>query len=84
MSTPLGGSLIIGKVMKDCLIVIGGCKFSVELIILNVKGIDTILGIDWLAANHVTLDCYGKKIIFHQPGKPKFIFCRKRAVVPIC
>ncbi|XP_027343036.1 uncharacterized protein LOC113855604 [Abrus precatorius] len=41
-----------------------GREFEVNLICLPLSQLDVILGMDWLAANHVSLDCREKALIF--------------------
>ncbi|TYK23835.1 gag protease polyprotein [Cucumis melo var. makuwa] len=35
---------------------------------------DVILGVDWLSANHASLDCFGKEVVFNPPSRPSFKF----------
>ncbi|KAL0540096.1 hypothetical protein IC582_024325 [Cucumis melo] len=35
---------------------------------------DVILGMDWLSANHASIDCFGKEVVFNPPSGPKFKF----------
>ncbi|XP_027348078.1 uncharacterized protein LOC113859530 [Abrus precatorius] len=41
-----------------------GREFEVNLIYLPLSQLDVILGMDWLAGNHVLLDCREKTLIF--------------------
>ncbi|XP_027364320.1 uncharacterized protein LOC113871424 [Abrus precatorius] len=43
-----------------------GLKFEVDLICLSFSQLDVILGMDWLAVNHVLLDCKEKTLIFDE------------------
>lgn len=72
VATTLGGSVIAVKVIKGCLIYVRGQEFGANLILLNMRDFDIILGIDWLVAYHEILDCFRKKVIFRIPGPPKF------------
>lgn len=83
IETPLGCRSITSTVLKNCPILIGDCKFFADLIPLNMHGVDVILGMYWLAGNYVTLDYFGKKIIFQQSGQPKYIFYSNQRVIPI-
>ena len=47
-----------------CLIEVEGCKYRVNLICLPLEGLDVILGMDWLSANHILIDCNEKKKLF--------------------
>ena len=45
-------------------VVIDSERFMVDLICLPLKGLDVILGMDWLHANKVFLNCCDKKVMF--------------------
>ena len=47
---------------------------SAEVYVLGIKDFDVILGMDWLKAHYVLLDCRHKKIVFWKPGKEEFTF----------
>ena len=49
---------------KDCTVVIDGRSFVVDLVCLPLQEIDVILGMDWLTANHVMLNCATKTAVF--------------------
>jgi len=38
--------------------------FKVNLICLPLQGLDVILGMDWLSANHIRINCWEKKLLF--------------------
>jgi len=42
----------------------GGGRFKVNLIYLPMEGLDVILGMDWLASNHVVIDCEQHIVVF--------------------
>ncbi|KAL6322441.1 hypothetical protein AAG906_008096 [Vitis piasezkii] len=39
---------------------------------------DVILGIDWLASYHASVDCFRKRVTFSIPGQPDFSFGEER------
>jgi len=41
-----------------------GRKYRVNLICLPLEGLNVILGMDWLSANHILIDCNEKKVLF--------------------
>ncbi|XP_052730515.1 uncharacterized protein LOC108324528 [Vigna angularis] len=41
-----------------------GRRYKVNLICLPLKELEVILGMDWLAANHILIDCGAKKLVF--------------------
>nr|prf retrotransposon del1-46 [Lilium henryi] len=72
--SPIGTSTFVNQVCKGCMITIGNQELTVDLIILDLEDPDILLGMDWLAAYHVVLDCFSKKVTFHLPGIPEFHF----------
>ena len=48
------------------------------LILVDLKGLDVILGMDWLASNYASMDCFLKEVIFRQPGLLLVVFYGER------
>ncbi|XP_017431916.1 uncharacterized protein LOC108339289 [Vigna angularis] len=46
-----------------------GRRFRVNLICLPLQGLEVILGMDWLSANHILIDCGNKDLIFPSKGE---------------
>ncbi|XP_017423592.1 uncharacterized protein LOC108332800 [Vigna angularis] len=57
----------------QCPIVVEGHRFEVHLISLPLQGLDVILGIDWLSANHILIDCSKKELIFLDPEEAELL-----------
>ena len=53
-----------------------------DLIIIDLKGLDVILGMDWLAANYASMDFFRKEVIFRRPGLPVVVFYGERRRTP--
>ena len=51
VTNPLGHSVIMNKVYRDCPIIIREYEFSRDLIELSFREFDVILGMDWLSRN---------------------------------
>ncbi|XP_027357514.1 uncharacterized protein LOC113866916 [Abrus precatorius] len=64
VTTPTGKLVVTSWVCLGCAIMVHGREFEVDLICLPISQLDVILGMDWLAANHVLLDCREKTLIF--------------------
>lgn len=64
VSTPAEGNIETSLFCENCPLVISKRVFLVDLVCLPLKGLDVILGIDWLSANHVMLNCQEKTITF--------------------
>ena len=45
-----------------------------DLIVIDLKGLDVILGMDWLASNYASMDCFLKEVILRRLGLPVVIF----------
>ncbi|KAA0041947.1 ty3-gypsy retrotransposon protein [Cucumis melo var. makuwa] len=74
VSTPSGESLLSTEKVKACQIEIAGHLIEVTLLVLDMHDFDVILGIDWLAANHVSIDCSRKEVAFNPPLMSSFKF----------
>ncbi|XP_027368202.1 uncharacterized protein LOC113874178 [Abrus precatorius] len=64
VTTPTGKLVMTSWACLGCSIMVHGREFKVELICLPLSQLDVILGMDWLAANHVLLDCKEKTLTF--------------------
>lgn len=47
-----------------CPIEVEGRQFKLNLICLPLQDLEVILGMDWLAVNHILIDCGEKRLIF--------------------
>lgn len=59
--------MVIDTVCKSCVIVIDGHELVIDLILLDMKDFDVIIGMDWLASYHATVNCYMKEVVFRIP-----------------
>ncbi|KAJ4701059.1 Retrotransposon protein, putative, Ty3-gypsy subclass [Melia azedarach] len=84
VATPLGDSLLAESVYRDCIIRVGSCDMRVDLIPLNIFDFDAILGMDWLANYHATVDCFRKEVTFRRPDEPEIVFYGERRILPSC
>ena len=73
--TPTEGKVITSLACLSCPVLIQEKLFSVDFICLPLKGLDIILGMDWLSTNHVVLNCYDKSIIFLPPSSQNLHPC---------
>ena len=69
VSLPAGDPLFTDRVVRDSRVLIEGQEFPVNLIALDIRDFDVVLGMDWLSRHRSTLDCYKKEVKFHRPGK---------------
>ena len=62
VTNPLGRSVILNIVYRDCLIRIQEYEFPGDLIELSFKEFDVILGMDWLSRHQVMVGCRMKRV----------------------
>jgi hypothetical protein len=74
VSTPLGDTLMSNLVLKSCIFCIEGRELSADLVLLGMHDFDVILGMNWLAAYHASVDCFEKEVVFRPPGELEFRF----------
>ncbi|RVW32511.1 Transposon Ty3-G Gag-Pol polyprotein [Vitis vinifera] len=58
-------------------------EMPVDLVLLDLQDFDVILGMDWLASYHASVDCFEKRVTFSIPGQPKFSFEGKHVDRPL-
>ena len=66
VSTPASGLVRTSSVCTRCSVEVEGRMSKVNLICLPLQGLDVILGMDWLFANRVLIDCREKKLLSSQ------------------
>jgi hypothetical protein len=59
---------------------IRGVDFFANLIVLESKGIDIILGMDWLGKHKVLIDCAKKSVKLTTPGRKELEFIAEPVV----
>ncbi|KAL0559106.1 hypothetical protein IC582_003696 [Cucumis melo] len=74
VSTPSGECMLSKEKVKACQIELAGHVIEVTLIVLDMLDFDVILGMDWLAANHASIDCSRKEVTFNPPSMASFKF----------
>ena len=62
VTSPLGHSVRVNRVYKNCPLMVHGRELSVDLIALPFHEFDLILGMDWLSNHWAIVDC-DKKIV---------------------
>ena len=71
VATPVGDFVMAGRMLRNCIVMIGYREMPVNLVLLDLQDFDIILGMDWLASYHAFVDCFGKMVIFSIPGQPE-------------
>ena len=74
VTNPLGHSVIMNRVYRDCPIRIREYEFPGDLI-----EFDVILGMDWLSRHQVVVDCRMKRVTFRTPSGEEVTFIGERS-----
>ena len=69
VTSPLGQSVKVNRVYKNCPIVIHDREFSATLIALPFHEFDLILGMDWLSKHRAIIDCDKKTVVLRCSDK---------------
>ena len=64
IETPAKGSITTSLACLKCPLLIYDRDFIVDLICLPLRGLDVILGMNWLECNYVHINCYNKSVRF--------------------
>ena len=61
ISTPTRESLWPSQMLKGSLLSIEGQVMEADLILIDLKGLDVILGMDWLASNYASMIIFARR-----------------------
>ena len=64
VSTPVGESILVERVYRDCIIFVSHKSTRTYLIELDMVDFDGILGMDWLHACYASIDCKTRVVKF--------------------
>ena len=62
VSLPTVDPLVSDRVVRDSRVLIGGQEFPADLVTLDMRDFDVVLGMDWLSRHRDTVDCYKKEV----------------------
>ncbi|KAL4383149.1 hypothetical protein GQ457_15G024020 [Hibiscus cannabinus] len=86
-TNPLGDSVTINLICKNCHLVIKGISFPADLMALPFHEFDLILGLDWLGQHQAWVDCSKKRLYLRGLGEESIVLLdanSKRSGVTIC
>jgi len=66
--------VISTKICIDCPVELCNRTLAIDMLVLDTKGYDVILGMTWLSKYYAVIDCRNKKINFRIPLQPEFQF----------
>ena len=65
VSSSLGTRARIGMICRGCELEISGILLTVDLRIMDMSEFDVILGMDWLTAYRVAIDCERRRVTIY-------------------
>ena len=74
MSSPLGIRARIWMICLGCELEILGTLLTVDLRIMDMSEFDVILGMDWLTAYRVVLDCERRRVTSYTQDGTRVVF----------
>ena len=79
VTNPLGHSVIVNRVYRDCPIRIRESEFPRDLIELSFREFDVILGMDWLSRHQVVVDYRMKRVTLRTLSGEEVTFICERS-----
>ena len=74
MNSPLGIRARIGTMSRGCELEISGTLLTVDLRIMDMSEYDVILGMDWLTAYRVVIDCERSRVTAYTQDGSRVVF----------
>ena len=74
VSSPLGIRARIGMICCGCKLEISGTLLTVDLRIMDMSEFDVILGMDWLTAYRVVIDCERRRVTAYTQDGTRVVF----------
>ena len=84
VSLPAGDPLLADTVVRDSRVLIEGQEFPADLVALDMRDFDVVLGMDWLSRHRATIDCYKKEVKLNRPRKLEVKFRGLRRELSSC
>ena len=74
MSSPLGTRARIDRICRGCELEISEILLTVDLRVMDMSEFDVILGMDWLMAHRVVIDCDCMRVTAYKPDGTCVVF----------
>ena len=74
MSSSLGIRARIGMIRRGCELEISGTLLTVDLRIMDMSEFNVILGMDWLTAHRVIIDCDRRRVTAYTQDGTRVVF----------
>ena len=82
VAMPVGGSFVADQVYRDCEIIVEGQALIANLIFIEIREFDAILGMDWLTMHGVNVNCPSKEVVLIAPNGQRVCFTGDRRAMP--
>ena len=74
MSSPLRIRARIGTIGQGCELEISGTLLTMDLRIMDLSNFDVILGMDWLTAYRIVIDCERRRVTAYTQDSTRIVF----------
>ena len=74
VSSPIGIRARIGMICRGCELEISGILLTVDLMVMDMSEFDVILGMDWLTAYRVVIDCERRRVTTYTQDGTRVVF----------
>ena len=74
VSSPLGIRARIGMICRGCELEISGTLLTMDLRTMNMSKFDVILGMDWLIAYKIVIDCERRRVTAYTQDGTSMVF----------
>ena len=74
VSSPLGTRARLGMICQGCELEISGTPLTVDLKIMDMSEFDVIMGMDWLTAYRVVIDCERMRVTAYTQDDTRVVF----------
>ena len=74
VSSPLGIRARIGMICRGCELEISGIILTMDLRVMDMLEFDVILGMDWLIAYRVVIDCERGRVTAYTQNSTRVVF----------
>ena len=78
VNSPLGTRVRIDQICRDCELEISRILLTVDLRVMDISDFDVILGMDWLKAHRVVIDCESRRITAYTRDGIRLTFQREK------
>ena len=68
MSSPLGAKVSVDQICWGCELEISGILLTVDIRVMDMSEFDVILGMNWLMAHRVVIDCDHRRVTAYTPN----------------